>query len=113
MPTERRPCGFCLEVPPASYTNPNVRILACLICVCCAASLGAARPPNIVHIIGDDVGYDDLSCFGATDISTPNLDKLASQGMKFTSFYAPSPTCTPTRAGVMTRATSLCISSPR
>ncbi len=60
------------------------------------------RPPNIVHIVADDVGYDDLSCYGAPKIKTPNLDRLASQGKRFTSFYAPSPTCTPTRAALMT-----------
>ena len=62
----------------------------------------ASRPPNIIHIVGDDVGYDDLSCYGAPKIKTPNLDKLAAQGIKFTSFYAPAPTCTPTRAALMT-----------
>src|SRR5687768_6891627 len=74
-------------------------LCAVLLCVAC---LAATRPPNIIHIIGDDVGYDDLSGYGAPKIKTPNLDKLASQGMKFTSFYAPSPTCTPTRAALMT-----------
>jgi arylsulfatase A len=61
-----------------------------------------AAAPNIVHIIGDDVGYDDLSCFGAKDIQTPNLDRLAAAGMKFTSFYAPSPVCTASRAAILT-----------
>jgi arylsulfatase A-like enzyme len=67
-----------------------------------AADAPGARPPNIVHIIGDDVGYDDLSCYGAPKIKTPNLDRLAAQGMRFTSFYAPSAICTPTRAALMT-----------
>ncbi len=58
--------------------------------------------PNIIHIIADDVGYDDLGCFGAKDIKTPNLDKLASEGMKFTEFYTPHGTCTPSRASVLT-----------
>jgi len=58
--------------------------------------------PNIVHIIADDVGYDDLSCYGATDIKTPNLDRLAATGMTFTDFYAPHPTCTPSRAAILT-----------
>jgi len=60
------------------------------------------RKPNIIHIIADDVGYDDLSCFGSKDINTPNLDQLASEGMKFTSFYTPHGTCTPSRASVIT-----------
>lgn len=58
--------------------------------------------PNIVHIVADDVGYDDLSCFGSKDIHTPNLDALAESGIKFTSFYAPHGTCTPSRAALLT-----------
>ncbi len=58
--------------------------------------------PNIIHIIADDVGYDDLGCFGSKDINTPNLDKLASEGMKFTNFYTPHGTCTPSRASALT-----------
>ena len=74
-------------------------VMAGLLSVSLAAE---PRPVNIIHIVGDDVGYDDLSCYGAPKIKTPNLDKLASQGMRFTSFYAPAPTCTPTRAALMT-----------
>ena len=77
-----------------------LRILA--VVVFSIASLAATRPPNIIHIVGDDVGYDDLSCYGAPKIKTPNLDKLAAQGIRFTSFYAPSAICTPTRAALMT-----------
>jgi arylsulfatase A len=79
-----------------------VPIVLCLLCLWFGASAAAGRPPNIIHIIGDDVGYDDLSCFGAKDIHTPQLDRLAAQGMKFTSFYAPSSTCTPSRAALLT-----------
>jgi len=61
-----------------------------------------SRPPNIIHILADDVGYDDLSCFGAPKIKTPNLDKLAKEGTRFTSFYAPHPVCTPSRAAILT-----------
>lgn len=62
----------------------------------------AQTPPNIIHIIADDVGYDDIGCFGAKDIKTPYLDKLAAEGMKLTQFYAPHGTCTPSRAALMT-----------
>ncbi|MEG2331114.1 MAG: sulfatase [Bacteroides sp.] len=58
--------------------------------------------PNIIHILMDDVGYDDLSCFGSQDIKTPNIDAIASQGMKFTEFYAPHGTSTPSRAALLT-----------
>lgn len=60
------------------------------------------KKPNIIHILADDVGYDDLSCFGSKDIYTPNLDQMAADGMKFTSFYAPHGTCTPSRATLLT-----------
>ncbi|MFY0625517.1 MAG: sulfatase [Reichenbachiella sp.] len=58
--------------------------------------------PNIVYIFTDDLGYGDLACFGATDIKTPNLDKMAEAGMKFTSFYSASSVCSPSRAGLLT-----------
>jgi arylsulfatase A len=60
------------------------------------------RPPNIVFMLADDVGYDDIGCYGAKKIKTPNVDKLAKQGMRFTSYYAPHAVCTPTRAALMT-----------
>ncbi len=58
--------------------------------------------PNIIYIMADDLGYADLSSYGRKDYSTPNLDKLASEGIKFTNAYAAAPVCTPTRAGFMT-----------
>ena len=61
-----------------------------------------ADKPNIVFIYADDLGYGDLTCFGATQIKTPNLDKIAENGIKFTSFYSVSPVCSPSRAGLMT-----------
>ncbi|MEI6714438.1 MAG: sulfatase-like hydrolase/transferase [Verrucomicrobiota bacterium] len=58
--------------------------------------------PNIVVILADDLGYGDLSCFGAKDIATPNLDKMAAEGMRFTSFYVAQPVCTASRAALLT-----------
>ena len=58
--------------------------------------------PNFVFIFADDLGYGDLSCFDAPKIKTPNLDKIAANGIKFTSFYSVSPVCSPSRAGLMT-----------
>lgn len=60
------------------------------------------KQPNIIHIVMDDVGYDDLSCYGAKDISTPEIDALASAGMMFTNFYSPHGTSTPSRAAMLT-----------
>ncbi len=67
-----------------------------------AARLFAADKPNIVVIIADDLGYGDLGCYGATRIKTPNIDRLAAQGLRCTTAYAPASTCTPTRYSVMT-----------
>lgn len=61
-----------------------------------------AAQPNIVFILADDFGYGDLGCMGCKDIATPNIDRLAAEGVKFTDFYANAPVCTPTRAGFIT-----------
>jgi len=62
----------------------------------------AHRPPNILFILADDMGWGDLSCYGRPDYKTPNLDRLASQGMRFTNAYSAAPVCTPTRVGYYT-----------
>jgi arylsulfatase A len=67
----------------------------------CLASLAAAKP-NIIFILADDLGYADLSCYGADKIKTPQLDRLALGGMKFTDFYATGCVCSPTRGSLMT-----------
>jgi arylsulfatase A-like enzyme len=63
---------------------------------------GAQRPPNIIHFLADDLGYDDIACFGAKGVATPNLDRAAQAGMRFTDFYAPASVCTPSRAAILT-----------
>ena len=63
---------------------------------------GKAQRPNIIYIMTDDMGYGDLSCYGQKKYTTPNLDKLASQGVKFVNAYAAAPVCTPTRTAFMT-----------
>lgn len=70
----------------------------------CVATLHAARP-NVILINTDDLGYGDLGCYGHRVIRTPNLDKLASQGLRFTQFYAPSALCSPSRAALLTGRT--------
>ena len=67
-----------------------------------AGQLVEAARPNFVIIFTDDQGYGDLSCFGSETISTPNVDRLAREGRKFTSFMVASPVCTPSRAALMT-----------
>jgi arylsulfatase A-like enzyme len=66
---------------------------------------GAKRPPNIVFIMADDLGINDLSCYGRKDQPTPHLDRMAAQGMRFTSAYAAQSVCSPTRAAIMTGKT--------
>ncbi|MEY4388263.1 MAG: hypothetical protein RLY20_3546 [Verrucomicrobiota bacterium] len=65
------------------------------------SAFGAAKQPNIVHIVADDLGWKDVGFNGCTDIKTPNIDALASGGAKFSQFYV-QPMCTPTRAALMT-----------
>lgn len=63
---------------------------------------GAASRPNILLLFADDLGYGDLRCYGCPDIRTPNLDKFATEGVKFTRFYSNAPECTPSRAALLT-----------
>ncbi len=60
------------------------------------------RPPNILLIVSDDQGWRDLGCYGRTEILTPNLDRLAAQGVRATSFYVTWPACTPSRGSILT-----------
>lgn len=68
------------------------------------ASLAAPEParPNVIFILADDLGYGDLGCYGQTKIRTPNLDRMAAEGMRFTQFYAGCPVCAPSRCTLMT-----------
>jgi len=62
----------------------------------------AETPPNIVFILTDDLGWTDLSCYGNKFNETPQIDKLAETGIRFTQAYASCPVCSPTRASIMT-----------
>lgn len=62
----------------------------------------SVKPPNVVLILADDLGYGDLSCYGQTHFRTPNIDRLAAEGMKFNQFYAGSTVCAPSRCVLMT-----------
>jgi arylsulfatase A-like enzyme len=65
------------------------------------AGAGTARPPNIVLILCDDLGYGDCSCYGQKTWTTPNIDRLAREGVRFTDFYTTSPVCSPARASIL------------
>lgn len=75
-----------------------------LIGLMVAGALHAAAPraPNVIVIMADDLGYGDLSCYGATEFATPHIDRLAAEGIRFTSGYCSASTCTPTRYSFLT-----------
>src|SRR5437773_11290398 len=70
------------------------------LCVGCAAA-AAPKRPNIVFILADDLGYTDLACYGSKYYETPNIDRLAAAGIRFTSGHTCGPNCQPTRAALM------------
>jgi arylsulfatase A len=73
-----------------------------LVGACCGHSRGEEQRPNIVFIIADDLGFGDLGCYGQTKIRTPNIDRLATEGMRFTAHYSGSNVCAPSRCVLMT-----------
>lgn len=66
------------------------------------SSLFAADHPNVIYILADDLGYGDLSCYGQEKLQTPNIDRLANEGLKFTNHYSGNTVCSPSRAVLMT-----------
>ncbi|MAT16882.1 MAG: arylsulfatase [Planctomyces sp.] len=68
-------------------------------------NLVAAERPNFIVVLADDLGYGDLACYGNDEVLTPNLDKFALEGLRFTSCYAAHPNCSPSRTGLMTGRT--------
>jgi arylsulfatase A-like enzyme len=77
-------------------------VLACAAATHAQPHTQVVRPPNIVVILMDDVGYGDLGSYGVTDAKTPHIDRLAREGVKLTDFYANGPSCSPTRAAFIT-----------
>jgi len=85
--------------------NTIVRMMAVGVLACGATGVAPAGPPNILFILCDDLGINDLRCYGRQDHHTPNLDRLAQQGMRFTSAYCAQPICSPSRAAILTGKT--------
>lgn len=81
-----------------------MKIVAALLALAgiAASSEGADRPPNLVILFTDDQGYSDVGCFGAEGFATPNLDRLAREGRRFTNFHVAQPVCSASRAGLLT-----------
>ncbi len=85
----------------------SILLYALYTCVSIAGVFAAnakdgQRPPNVILILVDDQGYYDLGCYGATEVRTPRIDTMASEGVRFTDYYAAAPICSPSRAGLLT-----------
>lgn len=80
--------------------RPLIQLIFSLLLI--TAHAATDRPPNVVLIFVDDLGYADLGCYGAKDIRTPHLDRLAAEGTRFTSFYVAQAVCTASRASLLT-----------
>ena len=100
--------GFCPQSTQAkdrTYSTCLILFVAALGSIIASGRPGFAaqdsQKPNVIVILADDLGYGDLSCFGAPDLQSPNLDKMASSGLRFTNFYANCPVCSPTRAALL------------
>ena len=79
-----------------------MKLPCALMLLAISTVLPAAKTPNVVLIFCDDLGYNDIGCFGSEKHRTPNIDQLAKEGRRFTSFYVSAPVCTPSRASLMT-----------
>ena len=83
--------------------KPYLALIALALCACAAQEIGTSTPqPNIVIVYTDDQGWQDVGVYGAVDFSTPNLDRLASEGVRFTDFYVSQPVCSASRASLLT-----------
>ena len=97
--------GFVIDVPVKTIMKKCSKLLLLLWIpfLPWLSSLAAAEGrPNVLFIFVDDQGYYDLGCYGATEVKTPRIDRLAKEGMTFTDAHSPSAVCTPTRYGVVT-----------
>jgi arylsulfatase A-like enzyme len=91
--------------PIIAFTFAGIWVLSCALArpsqAQPAAAAGAARPTNIILILSDDMGAGDLGCYGGTHTPTPQIDRLAREGTRFTRFYVAAPICSPSRAGII------------
>lgn len=85
------------------YHSSLIYFLSCIACFAFSDnSISEVTPPNIVFLISDDQSAADLGCYGNTSVRTPNLDKLAAEGVRFTRAYVASPQCSPSRGALLT-----------
>src|SRR5437867_4358414 len=96
-------CQISRRELEATVPRVNSRLFVVLVLAILArAALGADRPPNILMIYADDLGYDDVSFNGRTEWKTPNLDRLANEGTLYKRWYTAAVVCAPSRAALMT-----------
>jgi uncharacterized sulfatase len=81
---------------------PSLILLRLALCLIGAPAFAAERKPNVIVVLADDMGWSDLSCFGGKEVKTENIDRLASEGIKFQHFYVNSPICSPSRVAITT-----------
>ncbi len=93
---------FCMKGDVVKLTPVKYRILFSILSLLFFAASLQADQPNIIWIVADDLGYNDLSCMGQKHFKTPRLDQMAAEGMRFTQFYAGSTVCAPSRACFLT-----------
>lgn len=91
-----------LELKVLPRILATITIVLSLLCFSRLAVEAQSRPPNILVIVTDDMGYGDIGIHGSKDIPTPNIDALAKGGIRFTDAYVSGPYCSPTRAGRLT-----------
>lgn len=81
----------------------GIRLIILVATYACGVSVSqASQLPDIILIVADNLGHGDLGCYGCTDIRTPNIDRLATQGVRLTNFYSNGPECSPTRTALLT-----------
>src|SRR5206468_8515512 len=97
-------CSWCMMAISSPHKSPGLspmRLAVALLVTVCAHAAAAADRPNVILIMADDLGYETIGANGGTSYKTPNLDRLAAGGVRFTHCYV-QPLCTPTRVQLMT-----------
>ena len=92
--------SFCRPILRCAASIAVIAAIAFIQRPCAAAD--PVRQPNIIFILADDLGYGDLGCYGQQQIKTPNLDRMAAEGLRFTDAYAGATVCAPSRCVLMT-----------
>ena len=93
---------MCTNILSVSLVLVRTTITLVLACLAVTPTMAADALPNVVLIFADDLGYGDLGCYGATKVQTPNIDRLAKEGRRFTDAHSVSAVCTPSRYALLT-----------